>query len=75
MYRLSLFDIIDQYSTEIIGIKLLSSNSNVTHNSTYADWRNIMTVISPDEVLTVLLKARDYDTAKQWCKKAELIYR
>lgn len=41
MYRLSLFDIIDQYSTEIIGIKLLSSNSNVTQNSTYADW-NIM---------------------------------
>ena len=37
----------------------------------FADWRNIMTVISPDEVLTVLLKARDYDTAKQWCKMKE----
>jgi hypothetical protein len=37
----------------------------------FTDWRNIMTVISPDEVLTVLLKARDYDTAKQWCKMKE----
>lgn len=37
----------------------------------FTDWRNILTVISSDEVLTVLLKGRDYDTAKQWCKMKE----
>ncbi|XP_076098495.1 uncharacterized protein LOC143068375 isoform X2 [Mytilus galloprovincialis] len=33
----------------------------------FNDWRNIMTVIAPDEVFTVLLKAKDYETAKKWC--------
>jgi len=40
----------------------------------FTDWRNILRpdVISPEEVLTVLMKAGDFDTAKVWCQHAKL---
>ena len=38
----------------------------------FGDWRNTMSVISPDEVLSILLRAGDFETAKQWCQLKHL---
>lgn len=39
----------------------------------FTDWRNLLCpdIVSPDEILMVLLKAGDYDTAKSWCRHVQ----
>ena len=40
----------------------------------FTDWSNVVewTQTSPKEVLALLIKAGDFDTAKNWCKLQKL---